>query len=113
MAAALPDPGWPRGNCPILLLATTVRRSFHHHRLLPGLRPCSTQRKDVLYNPTSLYELGDVGFGVFLAIVSMWFQYECCFCELFGVKIWEIRDTSRNGNLCAFAESRCDVLNCL
>src|SRR5580692_11469584 len=53
MAAALPDPGWPRGNCPILLLATTVHRSFHHHRLLPGLRPCSTQRKDVLFNPDS------------------------------------------------------------
>src|ERR1700680_691187 len=48
MAAALPDPGWPRGNCPILLLATTVHRSFHHHRLLPGLRPSSTQRKDFL-----------------------------------------------------------------
>jgi hypothetical protein len=53
MAAALPDPGWPRGNCPILLLATTVRRSFHHQRLLPGLRPSSTQRKDVLFNPDS------------------------------------------------------------
>src|SRR6267154_901725 len=53
MAAALPDPGWPRGNCPILLLATTVHRSFHHHRLLPGLRPCSTPRKDVLFNPDS------------------------------------------------------------
>ncbi len=43
--------GWPRGNCPILLLATTVHRSFHHHRLLPGLRPCSTRWKDVLFNP--------------------------------------------------------------
>jgi hypothetical protein len=53
MAAALPDPGWPRGNCPILLPATTVHRSFHHHRLLPGIRPCSTQRKDVLFNPDS------------------------------------------------------------
>ena len=53
MAAALPDPGWPRGNCPILLLATTAHRSFHHHRLLPGLRPCRTQRKDVLFNPDS------------------------------------------------------------
>src|ERR1700722_3565200 len=53
MAAALPDLGWPRGNCPILLLATTVHRSFHHHRLLPGLRPSSTQRKDVLCNPDS------------------------------------------------------------
>jgi hypothetical protein len=53
MAAALPDPGWPRGNCPILLLATTVHRSFHHHRLLPGLRPSSTRRKDVLFNPDS------------------------------------------------------------
>ena len=53
MAAALPDRGWPRGNCPILLLATTVHRSFHHHRLLPGIRPSSTQRKDVLFNPDS------------------------------------------------------------
>jgi hypothetical protein len=44
MAAVLPDPGWPRGNCPILLLATTVHRSFHHHRLLPGIRPCSRVR---------------------------------------------------------------------
>src|ERR1700756_2987430 len=74
MAAALPDPGWPRGNCPILLLATTVHRSFHHHRLLPGIRPCSTQRKDVLFNPDSprLLRTLRVGIGVFLAIVSVW-----------------------------------------
>src|SRR5258708_4125121 len=73
MAVALPVPGWPRGNCPILLLATTVRRSFHHHRLLPGIRPSSTQRKDVLFNPDSPRLLRTLtrGIGVFLAIVSV------------------------------------------